>query len=83
MSLCAPLKLPPYIEVVLATLFCACPRPQLSRMPKANGCRPRVVVITQGCDPTIVAVGGKVHRYPVIVLAKEQLVDTNGAGERG
>ena len=50
-------------------------------MPKANGCRPRTVVFTQGCEPTIVAVGGKVSHYPVILLPKEKLVDTNGAGE--
>eukprot|EP00198_Chlamydomonas_reinhardtii_P004000 XP_001693336.1 flagellar associated protein, adenosine kinase-like protein [Chlamydomonas reinhardtii] len=54
---------------------------KMSRMPKANGCRPRVVVFTQGCDPTIVAVGGRVSRYPVMLLAKEELVDTNGAGD--
>lgn len=54
---------------------------KLSRLPKANGCRPRVVVFTQGCDPTIVAVGGKVFRYPVILLPKDKLVDTNGAGD--
>ncbi|GIL74984.1 hypothetical protein Vretimale_2585 [Volvox reticuliferus] len=54
---------------------------RLSRMPKANGCRPRVVVFTQGCDPTLVAVNGRVQRYPVTVIAKEQLVDTNGAGD--
>lgn len=54
--------------------------PQVARMPKASGCRPRVVVFTQGCDPTIVAVGGKVYKYPVKQLAKEELVDTNGAG---
>ncbi len=54
--------------------------PQVARMPKASGCRPRVVVFTQGCDPTIVAVGGQVFKYPVKQLAKEELVDTNGAG---
>ncbi|KAG2444193.1 hypothetical protein HYH02_009131 [Chlamydomonas schloesseri] len=54
---------------------------KMSRMPKANGSRPRVVVFTQGCDPTIVAVGGRVSKYPVMLLAKEQLVDTNGAGD--
>ena len=35
-------------------------------MPKANGCRPRTVVITQGAEPTIIAVNGKVHLFPVI-----------------
>lgn len=34
-------------------------------MPKANGSRPRTVVFTQGSQPTIVAVNGKVTLYPV------------------
>merc|ERR1712025_807663 len=41
----------------------------------------RTVVITQGCDPTIVAINGRVTEYPIIVLPKEKLVDTNGAGD--
>jgi len=43
--------------------------------------RKRTVVITQGCDPTIVAINGHVTKYPVIELPKEKLVDTNGAGD--
>merc|ERR1711933_685424 len=39
------------------------------------------VVITQGCEPTIVAIRGNVTKYPVIALPKEKLVDTNGAGD--
>mmetsp|Transcript_2521 Transcript_2521/g.4574 ORF Transcript_2521/g.4574 Transcript_2521/m.4574 type:complete len:345 (-) Transcript_2521:180-1214(-) len=54
---------------------------KLAAEPKASGTRPRVVVFTQGCDPTIVAVGGKVTEYPVDPLSKELLVDTNGAGD--
>jgi adenosine kinase len=50
-------------------------------MPKANGCRPRTVVITQGKDPTAIAVGGRVRYFPVIPVPKERLVDTNGAGD--
>lgn len=38
------------------------------------------MVITQGADPTIVAVAGRVTMYPVQRIPKEQLVDTNGAG---
>ena len=34
----------------------------------------------QGCDPTIVASNGKVQRFPVTLVPKEKLVDTNGAG---
>jgi len=54
---------------------------KISKMPKASGHRGRMVVFTQGCDPTIVAKDGKIYRYPVIALAKEDLVDTNGAGD--
>lgn len=49
-------------------------------MPKQNGSRGRTVVITQGSSPTVVAVNGRVTHYPVIALAAEKLVDTNGAG---
>eukprot|EP00450_Noctiluca_scintillans_P004816 CAMPEP_0194502548 /NCGR_PEP_ID=MMETSP0253-20130528/26108_1 /TAXON_ID=2966 /ORGANISM="Noctiluca scintillans" /LENGTH=474 /DNA_ID=CAMNT_0039344711 /DNA_START=40 /DNA_END=1464 /DNA_ORIENTATION=- len=52
---------------------------KLAALPK-NG-KPRTVVITQGCDPTIVCVGGEVKEYPVIRLPKNKLVDTNGAGD--
>lgn len=41
----------------------------------------RTVVITQGSDPTIVAVNGHVTMHPIIPLAKEKLIDTNGAGD--
>merc|ERR1719310_150531 len=43
--------------------------------------RKRTVVITQGSLPTIVAVNGQVTEYPILVLPKEKLVDTNGAGD--
>jgi len=39
------------------------------------------VVITQGALPTIVAIKGEVTEYPIIVLPKHKLVDTNGAGD--
>jgi adenosine kinase len=52
---------------------------RLSLIPSAKG--HRTVVITQGCDPTIVAINGHVTQYPVITLPKEKLVDTNGAGD--
>ena len=54
---------------------------QISRMPKVNGSRARTVVITQGADPTIVAINGKVQRFPALLVPKEKLVDTNGAGD--
>ncbi len=40
-----------------------------------------MVVFTQGANPTLVAFEGVVHSFPVEPLAKELLVDTNGAGD--
>jgi adenosine kinase len=53
---------------------------RLSLIPGAKS-RKRTVVITQGADPTIVAINGQVTQYPIIALPKEKLVDTNGAGD--
>merc|ERR1712224_373860 len=53
---------------------------RLSLIPTAKS-RPRTVVITQGCDPTIVAINGHVSLHPILALPKEKLVDTNGAGD--
>lgn len=54
---------------------------KIAAMPVAEGKGSRTVVITQGCDPTVVARDGAVNEYAVIPLAKEDLVDTNGAGD--
>ncbi|KAI4318875.1 hypothetical protein MLD38_032533 [Melastoma candidum] len=54
---------------------------KLSQWPKASGTYKRITVITQGPDPVIVAEDGKVKKFPVILLPKEKLVDTNGAGD--
>lgn len=43
--------------------------------------RKRMVVITQGADPTIVAINGHVTQHPILALPREKLVDTNGAGD--
>jgi len=53
---------------------------KISQLPKASEARKRITVITQGADPVCVAKDGKVTLYPVILLPKEKLVDTNGAG---
>lgn len=57
----------------------------LAVLPKHNTKRPRVVVITQGTHPTIVATseGGQtpeVQTFPVHVIEEKDIVDTNGAG---
>jgi len=54
---------------------------RLSLVPSAKSGRKRLVVITQGADPTVVAVNGHVTLHPIVQLPKEQLVDTNGAGD--
>ena len=48
---------------------------------KSSPARPRIVVFTQGKDPTIVASEGKVTEFPVKLLPKDKIVDTNGAGD--
>ncbi len=54
---------------------------KISAQPKSSGSRPRIVVFTQGSESTIVAKEGVVTLYPVDALPKENLVDTNGAGD--
>ncbi|XP_021289121.1 adenosine kinase 2 [Herrania umbratica] len=54
---------------------------KISQWPKASGTFKRITVITQGADPVVVAEDGKVKQFPVILLPKEKLVDTNGAGD--
>lgn len=54
---------------------------KISQIEKVNKSRPRTVIITQGADPTIVAVEGKVTLYDVTDLNKEDIVDSNGAGD--
>ena len=51
----------------------------LSELPKKNAQRARVVVITQGSDPTILAVSGELREFPV--KKPLEIVDTNGAGD--
>jgi adenosine kinase len=51
-------------------------------LPRAAECsRDRIVVFTQGSDPTIVATKGSHVTYPVTPLPKGELVDSNGAGD--
>ncbi|KAG7279584.1 hypothetical protein CRUP_034172 [Coryphaenoides rupestris] len=50
-------------------------------LPKENQKRRRVVVFTQGKDPTVATVGDKVTRFPVVDIDQNDIVDTNGAGD--
>ena len=56
---------------------------QLANLPKKNTQRKRTVIITQGTAPTIVAVQGESspRQFNVKAIAKEEIVDTNGAGD--
>jgi adenosine kinase len=54
----------------------------LANLPKANANRPRVVLITQGSSPTIVAVSGTPghEEIPVRKISAAEIIDTTGAG---
>ncbi|TMS37652.1 hypothetical protein L596_004540 [Steinernema carpocapsae] len=54
---------------------------KIASLPKVNKNRKRMVIITQGDEPTIVIENDEVFEFPIIPLQKEQLVDTNGAGD--
>lgn len=54
---------------------------KISALPKANGTRGRVVVITQGSRPTIVAMNGRISSFSVPALDQAAIVDLNGAGD--
>uniref|UniRef100_A0A0K0ELB4 Adenosine kinase n=1 Tax=Strongyloides stercoralis TaxID=6248 RepID=A0A0K0ELB4_STRER len=54
---------------------------KLVALPKYNKKRERIVIITQGENPTIVVSNGTIKEYPINKLPKEKLVDTNGAGD--
>lgn len=55
----------------------------LANLPKKNTQRKRVAIITQGTEPTIVAVQGEdeVKTFPVHPIDKAEIVDTTGAGD--
>jgi len=83
----------PYADVIFGneTEFAALGRTQnwgtdlkeiakrLSEFPKENTSRHRLVIVTQGPNPTIVVQNGQVTEYPVNRV--ENIVDTNGAGD--
>ena len=55
----------------------------LANLPKENTQRKRVAIITQGTDPTLVAIQGEdaVKEYPVRAIEPAKINDTNGAGD--
>lgn len=54
---------------------------RICELPKQNEQRRRVCVITQGSDPVILAENGEITLIPVDLLPRENIVDTNGAGD--
>jgi len=56
---------------------------KLADADKINQKRPRTVIITQGTEPTLVAVQGqdKVEEFPVLAIDNDKIVDTLGAGD--
>lgn len=56
----------------------------LAQQPKSNPSRDRVVIFTQGAQPTIAVSSsnpGDFKTYAVNALKDEEIVDTNGAGD--
>lgn len=58
---------------------------KLTVLPKKNTQRPRTTIITQGLEPTVVAIGSdngdvEIKQFPVRELAADAITDTNGAG---
>jgi len=53
----------------------------IAGLPLASGASARVVCITQGVDPVIVAHDGIVEEFAVPTVAAEDIVDLNGAGD--
>jgi adenosine kinase len=55
---------------------------RIAALPKINAARPRVVIITQGSDSTVVVEGDKpAVVVPVSKMEGDKIVDTNGAGD--
>jgi adenosine kinase len=57
----------------------------MARTAKENSKRQRVVILTQGTDPTIVAISKEsevdIKEYPVAAIDPSEINDTNGAGD--
>jgi adenosine kinase len=55
----------------------------LANLPKENTKRKRVAIVTQGTEPTLVAVQGEadIKTFPVHAIEPSQINDTNGAGD--
>ncbi|KAH8378686.1 hypothetical protein KR009_000729, partial [Drosophila setifemur] len=54
---------------------------RLVSLDKLNTVRPRIAILTQGCDPVLLIQHDSVQEFPVTRLAVHEIVDTNGAGD--
>merc|ERR1712098_124859 len=54
---------------------------RIAMLPKENGSTSRLVIITQGSEPVIAVEHGKIKKFTIEPLAKDAIVDTNGAGD--
>lgn len=54
---------------------------RISMLPKENGSKGRLVIITQGSDPVVCVYQGNVLEFPAEKLPADRIVDTNGAGD--
>ncbi|GBP58585.1 Adenosine kinase [Eumeta japonica] len=54
---------------------------KIAALPKHYEQKERVVIITQGSEAVILVERGKVTHIPVMKLTREEIVDTNGAGD--
>ena len=58
---------------------------KIAKLPKKNEKQPRVVIVTQGTDPTIAAISNtsgdvEVKQMPIRKVDSKDITDTNGAG---
>lgn len=53
----------------------------ISKLPKKDESKERIVIITQGTLPVILVNKGEITEYSVSCLPKESIIDTNGAGD--
>ncbi|XP_011502977.1 PREDICTED: adenosine kinase 2 [Ceratosolen solmsi marchali] len=54
---------------------------KISNLEKINAKRKRIVIITQGCSPVLLAKNGFIKEYCVTKLTEDKVIDTNGAGD--
>ncbi|KAH8372306.1 hypothetical protein KR093_010997, partial [Drosophila rubida] len=54
---------------------------RLVGLKKLNESRPRIAILTQGCDPVLLIQHDSIDEFEVTSLAAHEIVDTNGAGD--